>query len=436
MIPLAPNTRKRVSTLPVFDNFTRYPDGAASGAMQTGQAWGVFQVGNVQNGWFDSTGTSAAYLECNTGRANITRIGAEWVFDDQGGTLTDAGATMTLISWADGGIVANGFGRRTSCHVAITRTAVLWYVRDVAGGGSVTLVSNQTISPALPVNAVVGADITVNHASGVGVTRLRDGRTYTVTDPRITQFPNEVYACWEPYYNGSATTPRIRIGRVWANGNESPPAPITPMVAAEAYASNPDNTASLSVVLPTVQSGDVILMMAEILANSNTLTQTSGPTFAKHATQNNRTGVSTALFTRTATSADSGATVTVAGSSSLPMHLGVWVLRNVVSVHTAGIAMTNQGSGNSNITVPAYTPTAGRTALQIVALGRSANAASTLTPPSNVQIVASQLPGATGVRTGLAVGVVTDWSPTLTPGTTWVNTSDHYAATWVVPINL
>lgn len=431
-----PGNRTRVSTLPVYDNMNRYANGATSGAMQTGQAWSLFQSGAVQNGWFDSTSGSAVYLECNSGRKNILRIGAEWVFNDQGGTLTDSGSTMTLISWADGGIVTNGFGRRTSLHVAITRSAMLWYVRDVENGGTVTLISNQTISPALPLNELVGAEATIDPVAHTGRVKLKDGRTYNVSDSRIAAYTGEVYACWEPYYNGSTTSPRIQIGRVWTDGEALPPAPITPTFVSQTYNSTTANVTSLNVVLPTLQTGDTVILMAEGLANTLTIGQSAGPTFTKHGTQNNRTGISTALFYKTAASGDSGQTVTITSSTATPMHLGVWVLRNVAGVYTAGIAMTNQASGSSTVTFPAYTAATGRTPLQIVSLGRSANAAATLTPGANTTILGSQLPTTTGVRSGLAIAGVTNFSDTLVPGSTWTNTSDHYAATWLVPITL
>lgn len=427
--------RERVSTLPVYDNYARYASGTTSGSMQSGQAWSLFQAGSVQGELFDSTGTSASYLECNTGLGGISRIGAEWVFDDQGGTLTGTGSTMTLISWADGGIVANGFGRRTSMHVAITRSAVLWYVRDVAGGGTVTLVSNQTVSPQLPLNQIVGANVTIP-TPGTGIVKLRDGRSYTTTDARIAQYTGEVYACWEPFYNGSATAPRVRVSKVWSSGPAAPPVPMTPTVAQAVYASNANNTTTQAITLPTINNGDTIIMMSESLANTVTHTASGTPTFTKYGTQNNRTGISTALFYKTGSTSDTGQTVTITGSTTAPMHVAVWVLRNIAGVYAPGIASTNQASGSTTVTFPAYTPVAGRTVLQIASLGRSANAAASLTPGANTQIVASQLPAATGVRSGFAVGVPTNWSDTLTPGNTWTNTSDHYAATWLVPITL
>lgn len=428
--------RTRVSTLAVFDNMNRYANGTTSGAMQTGQAWSLFQTGSVQNGWFDSSSGSAVYFECNSGRKNILRIGAEWVFNDQGGTLTDSGSTMTLISWADGGIVANGFGRRTSLHVAITRSAMLWYVRDVENGGTVALISNQTISPALPLNELVGAEATIDPVAHTGRVKLKDGRTYNVSDSRIAAYTGEVYACWEPYYNGSTTSPRINLGRVWTDGEALPPQPTTPTLVSQTYNSTSANVSSLTVALPTLQVGDTVILMAEGLANTITLAQSTGPTFTKYGTQNNRTGMSTALFYKTATAGDSGQTVTITASTATPMHLGVFVLRNVAGVYAAGITMTNQASGSATVTFPAYTAATGRTPLQIAVLGRSANAASTLTPGANTSIIASQLPGASGVRSGMAVGAVTNFSDSLVPGSTWTNTSDHYAATWVVPITL
>lgn len=435
MLPSISSRRERVSTLPVFDNYSRYSSGAVSGAMKTGQAWSTFQPGAVSGEWFDATGTQATYLECNTGLAGISRIGAEWIFDDQAGSLTGTGSTMTLISWADGGIVANGFGRRTSMHVAITRSAVLWYIRDVVDGGTVTLVSNQTISPPLPLNEVVGADVTIT-AVGSGLVRLRDGRSYTVTDSRIAQYTGEVYACWEPYYNGSATAPRVRIGRVWANGPALPPPSLDPAIAQSVYSSTTTSVTTQTITLPAISDNDIVILMSESLANSSTHTISGTPTFTKHGVQSNRTGISTALFYKTGSSSDTGQTMTVTASASAPMHIGVWVLRNVKSIYTDGIATTNQASGSTTLTFPAYTPVAGRTVLQIASFGRGTAAAATLTPGSNTQIISSQLPGATGARSGFAVGVPTNWSSTLTPGTTWTNTSDHYAATWLVPITL
>lgn len=182
----------------------------------TGQPLAFFNAAPVIiNGHLDSSTDSATYMEVGTGWTRIDTLGARWRFDTLGGTVGGGGSgTMTLITWADGGIVANGFGRRTSAHVTITAANVQWWVRDVAGGGNVTPLTGRSTG-GLASNTLHTVEVDVK--PGVGRVTL-NGVEYEWTDPRIVQYPGESWACWEPYYGGANRT-RVRIAEIWAAGS-------------------------------------------------------------------------------------------------------------------------------------------------------------------------------------------------------------------------
>lgn len=205
-------------TFNFYDEMSRHPDGTTSATALTGQTWDLFQDGEVRGGRFDSIDTGAVYLETLVNGGRIIREGAEWSFDDQGGTLTESG-TLCLCTWADGGIVANGFGRRTSAHAIITQNAVQWYVRDAQPGTNttVTLLSTQPLAEPLAPGVLHRADMEVDFVNRTGTLRLGDGRSWLWVDDRIQGHPGEVYACWEPFYSGNANASRIKLARIWAN---------------------------------------------------------------------------------------------------------------------------------------------------------------------------------------------------------------------------
>jgi hypothetical protein len=202
-----------------YDDMSLHADGTATAEAVTGQQWRVFQVGTVVDGYFDSTSTSAAYLEAvvKPGK-RVLRMGAEWMFDDHDKQLTASG-TLCLVSWADGGIVANGFGRRTSMHVTITQNAIQWYIRTETPGSqaSVTLLSTQVFAEKLPPNKLITVNIEVDFANHFGTVVFSNGRRYTWYDTRIVGYPDEIYACWEPFYSGNALASRVRIAKIWAD---------------------------------------------------------------------------------------------------------------------------------------------------------------------------------------------------------------------------
>lgn len=187
--------------------------------MDTGEPVGYFNATPVvSGGYLDSSTDSATYMEATLDRVNITRIGARWRFDSLGGTVGGGGSgTLAVVTWADGGIVTGGFGRRTSCHVTITASNVQWWIRDVEDGGNVTALAGRTIVGGLATDVDHTVEVTIGQGTGSVVI---DGTAYDWTDPRIVRYPGEIFACWEPYYGGANKT-RARIAEVWADGDRN-----------------------------------------------------------------------------------------------------------------------------------------------------------------------------------------------------------------------
>lgn len=395
---------------------------------QTGQAVGTFNAAPVVSGGrLDSSTDSACYVEIDTGLQPIRTISARWCFDDAGGTLTGGSGTLALVTWADGGIVAEGFGRRTSCHVTITANAVQWYVRTVENGGAVTLLSTRTI----PGGLRVGIDhlVEVFIEEGRGEVRIDTDSGFTWVDSRIKPIDGERFACWEPYYGGSGKT-RVLIGEAWAEGDPyvPPEEPTTPTLIGSAVSRATSSVTTLSATIPNdTQAGDRIIVAAGYLSSSAVLTGT-GLTQAGAVA---RTGLSSALYSTTATESSAGSTVTVTSTVAAPAIVAVWVLRNVGALGTAATA--SQGSGSTTVTMPAWTPTAGSVPLHIVIQASSTAAASSIVTPATGMAVVSDLASTSAQRIGAALMAATDWSAT-TPGTTVTQSGTQFVCAYTVPL--
>ncbi len=421
------------SVWPVYDTFADVSNGNLPTALETGQVWGTFgAAGSIQDGRFDSTSDSASYLECYSGLEPITHIGARWRFSNLGGTVGGGGSgTLCLATWADGGLVASGHGRRTSCHVTVLNNLVQWYVRTTESLDDVVLVASRTISPALSVNSDHTIDVYISEGHGEVV--IDGGTPYTWDDARIALYEGERWACWEPYYGGSNKT-RVQTAEVWADGDSPPSIGTEPAFRAAVYSQTTSNVTSRGIIVPAMaEMGDLLLLAASWISGSPTL---SGPESVgwTPVITGQRTGLTTQIWSKVAGPGDAGSTVTVNSTSNVPCHLAVWDIANIDTVYTAGVATTNQATGSNNITVPAFTPASGIVPLHIIALCRATSAAASLTPPSGMTILSQQLPGASGYRTGFALGVSTSWADNAAVGNTWVNTSDHYCNTFLIPL--
>jgi hypothetical protein len=430
----------------LYDEFNRYANNTSPTVAITGQTWKQYSgPGYVKDGLYDAReGEGAVYLEGVPGTSEITRLGAEWKFDTMGGTRNGAGATLALVTWADSGIAAKGTGRRTRCHVTITRTGISYFVRDVENGGAVVNIGNKGISPALASNVFHTAEVVLSGTTAV--ITLSNGQVFTFTEPRIAPRSGEIFACLEPYYRADGTDSRVRVARFWADGPRdsstpppasapaSPPASTTgkPAVVASTFVGPSTASLTRTLTIPTVQNGDLLILSSAVLDQNTNHSQSAGPAFTAVAAKNSRTGMSSQVWSRVASSADSGKTVTVTCSASFAGVIGLLVVRNVKSV--GKVLTANQASGSKTIAVPAFTPSTTTVPLHVVMVGSSADLACKLTPPSNIVTVASNLPTGSGRRSGITYGMNT--TPNQAVGTAWTNTGTHFAATWLIHLNI
>jgi hypothetical protein len=206
------------------DSFADVANGSNPSTADSGQTWGIYsQSGanktSVQNGAFDVNddgSTPTAYLETNVG-TTISRVGADFMFDSEGGTKTTSSEALGLISWADGGIVANGVGRRTSMHLVVGETAATMWIRN-ATNGALTPIGTWYYNQALPTDQVIRADAFIDSTNHTVRLLFGDGQTYTWTNANILGYANETFACFQPAYSSPSTDKRIRILDVWADG--------------------------------------------------------------------------------------------------------------------------------------------------------------------------------------------------------------------------
>jgi hypothetical protein len=208
----------------LHDTFADVANGANPTTADTGQTWGVYSefgknLWSVQNGAWDvnQDGTTpTAYLETNVG-TTITRVGADFMFDTENGTKTTNGEALGLISWADGGIVANGVGRRTSMHLVVGQTSATMWVRN-AVNGQLSPIGTWYYNQALPTDQKIRADAFINSTNHTVQLVFGDGQTYTWSNPNIVGYPSETFACYQPAYTSPATDTRVKLYDVWADG--------------------------------------------------------------------------------------------------------------------------------------------------------------------------------------------------------------------------
>ena len=206
----------------LHDVMSRHPATGKPSLAESGQEWQALVAGGgpgdwvVANGLLDVAGGRAAgYLEANLGQT-VGRIGAEFVFDDRSGTLTTNGV-YALISWADGGIAANGQGRRTGMHIIISSVGVVEITTRGAVSGEFVSVARWQVPD------FNKSGTRVNHIevvrSNETITIHLNGMNFTVTDPRFKAVEGEHFACWEPFPGSTpATAVRARTKSVWADG--------------------------------------------------------------------------------------------------------------------------------------------------------------------------------------------------------------------------
>jgi len=424
----------------VFDQMNRYADGQVPTLSMTGHTWGQFSgPGYVTNGLYDSEpGTGASYIETNT-NAEINYMEGRFMFDSMGGTRTGTGCTLCLVSWADGGIVANGFGRRTRAHVVVTPTGVSYFVRDVLGNNiSVTNIRNWGFTAPLNFNEFYEMQVSI---SGTTATvTVSNGFVGSITDSRIGPRDGETFACFEPFYNNESIDARVRVDSVGFKGVPivAPPLPSLAFVN-QGTDTRSSTTAPMTFVMPQMNGGDLILLAAN-MATTTTAFTVSGLDFTQLNTNNSRTGASSGIFYRAASgsvgqpSPDSGTTVSVTASSNLLMTGAFIVVRGVKSAPTAFVK-TNAGSASPvNLVVGAFTPSETTIPVTVLAPVKAQPVVATFSPPSGYTEVSSVDPTA-GIQTGVS------WALNITPGesvgTVWTNTTtpnSHYYTGWTITL--
>ncbi len=211
--------------------------------------------------------------------------------------------------------------------------------------------------------------------------------------------------------------------------------PVTFVAAAYAPESTESAVTQRTVTIPTVQTGDILILHGVSLSGSavHSLTGTLA-SFTKIG-DNARAGVTSTLWWKVAAAADSGKTVIVNGGTANPGVAGVSAYRGATGV--GAVTNTNQGSGSNTITFPAFTPSPNQVPLQVMAIATSsAPWAPGLTPPSGITVTSSYLP--TGTEPNKRAGLITgaNLTPNSAVGNVWDNTGTHYAATWLVPLTV
>lgn len=225
---------------------------------------------------------------------------------------------------------------------------------------------------------------------------------------------------------------------IWFEQGAPPPAgPADPISVA--YVSSTINrgtgstVTSATVAIPGgVQSGDLIVLTGSSMVSNNPLSVSSPLTFDSQGS-NSRTGITSTLFTRVAGVGDAGEVISVTTPTAGALAVAVAVFRPSVPVLSA--VATNQGGGSTSVVVPPFTPSPTSRAIHVIHLARGTGAAAALTPPTGMTLVASELPAGTAApRSGIAFGLGA--APGVAVGNVWLNTSDHYASTWLIVLDV
>jgi len=423
----------------VYDEFSRYADGQVPDQALVGGTWRQFSgPGYVTAGHYDSEiGSGASYIEQDT-NARIDGMEARFRWDTLGGARTGLGGTLCLVSWADGGIVTNGFGRRTRAHVVITPTGISYFVRDVLGN-NITVTNIRSWGFATPLALDTYHEFRVSIDGTTATVSASNGFVGTVTDPRIAPRDGETFACFEPYYSAEATDARVRVASVRFTGEPivAPPVPDGPALVGSTQAVRAGTTSSPSpdmpsFVMPPVNDGDVVLVSVSAASTGQTFTL-SGLAFVTKGTQS-RTGASSQVFSRVASAADSGKVVTVSNGGGVLFVIGVLVLRGVTDV----LSVTAQNSGTVTTVIyqaPAFTPTDSTLPIHVLAPVKASPLATVFNPPVGMTKVTAFDPPADR-QTGLY------WGYSLTPGEAvareWANTtsSNHYYTSFLITVGV
>lgn len=203
----------------VHDTFDDVPDGTLPTHTDSGHEWGYLAAADmeVRDGYLrskqDGLG-SGSHAEVSLD-GPVTRMGVVFRFNSEGGTRTEGGS-IAINAWADGGIAANGGGRRTPAHVDLTRVSCGLGVRaeEGAGGTIVTVGGRYTFPTPLEVDKWYTLEWYVS--GDTAVVMMPDGHVHVATDPRIQSIP-ATFADFQATGVTGADSLITEIRQVWAD---------------------------------------------------------------------------------------------------------------------------------------------------------------------------------------------------------------------------
>lgn len=203
----------------VWADFSLAPDGPLTAA-DSGQSWHLATTpGNaaaeleVINGFMTNTaslggGASAGHAMVDLG-AETSRIGAEFAFAPGNGVANGGAAALVLWSVP---LVYPGPVVDSPMHITFdTKT---WNLATFVGGSGTTIATGAFLKPLATDGTLYTVEISVKGETATIL--LPDGRTITVTDPRIAAKARTVPS-WETYQIDASVDPKAKFRKVWAD---------------------------------------------------------------------------------------------------------------------------------------------------------------------------------------------------------------------------
>ena len=203
----------------VYDTFEDVADGTLPTITESGHEWGYMAARDmeVRDGYLRSKlvgAGSGSHAEVSLD-GPVTRMGMVFRFNSEGGTRT-TGGSAAINAWADGGIAANGGGRRTPAHVDLTQASCGLGVRAVEGaGGAIEQVGGRYTFPT-PLEVDKWYTLEWYISGDTAVVMMPDGHVHVATDPRIQSIP-ATFADFQVTGIAGADSLITEIRQVWAD---------------------------------------------------------------------------------------------------------------------------------------------------------------------------------------------------------------------------